>query len=154
MISPSLPSTIILDLRAPYQRFEKEAQPYLLGTKTTPESIAEELWEAMFDQDTVDERLLDAVVDIGRKEQYANAAVGGSFGDVVHDLALQIYERIGQHKLYDGRGYLPFNMQVQHRGLFVLKLDRHLDKVQQEMESADEDENDDIYKNEYVGLRQ
>lgn len=133
-----LPRAIILDMREPYQQFMQQAEPYLLGTEKRPEEIVEDLWEAMFDADTVDERLLDTICEIGNKAVFQNASRPVRFFDVVHDFAQHLYERIDKHKLYGDRGYIPFNMEVRQQGLLVLKLDDHLDKVQQELDT-DED---------------
>jgi hypothetical protein len=148
----TLPRAILLDIRPEYAQFKQKAAPYLLGTTTTPEAIVEELWEALFDSDTMDERLLDTVVDISKRPQLQHAALP-DIEPIVHDLAEVMYHKLGNHKLYGDRGYLPFNMSVEHEGLLVLKVDEHLDKVQQEFDEGDkEDEADEVLRMEFLAV--
>lgn len=137
-----LPNAVLLDIRPEYATFTKQVAPYLEGLVTTPEHIVEELWEAMFDKDVWDERVLDTVGDINARLQTQRATLGDTFENLVHDFAKVIYDRVEHHNLHGLRGYLPFNMRVVHNGLLVLKVDHHLDQVQQELDTGEEAEDD------------
>lgn len=127
-----LPNAVLLDIRPEYIAFSKQATPYLVGTTMTSESIVEELWEAMFDKDVWDERVLDTVCDIDARLKLNRPVEGDDFENLVHDLAVTMYDKIEKHDLHGIRGYLPFNMTVVQNGLLVLKADAAIDKVQQE----------------------
>jgi len=137
---PHIPGAVILDIRPAYRQFIKEANPFLIGTDVKPEAIIEEIWEAFFDKDTVDDRLLDTVCDIGRRSIFERANNDSeSFVHVLTDFAQVMQARLESHRLYDGRGYLPFNIEVEPDGLIVLKRDDHLDQIQQEWDKGQEE---------------
>lgn len=133
----AIPSAILLDIRPEYAAFAKQAAPYLKGTHTTPEHIVEEIWEAMFDKDVWDEMLLDVVCDVSARLQKTQPAMA-DIEPAVYDFAEVIYKRIEDHNLHGERGYLPYNVEVVQNGLLVLKVDKQIDKVQQECIDQDE----------------
>lgn len=129
---PTLPKIIIFDIRPEYQSFVQQAKPFLEQNGTDPQAIVEDLWEAMFDQDTADERMLEAVCEATYDKEAHNVAASGPFFSHVHGLAQSIYDRVNGHELYEGRGYIPYNLSLRENGLLILERDDEIEKTQQE----------------------